>query len=128
MLTINEYPEGESYSIDDLIHTRGIPFQINRFIEISRLEEDVPAVKHANIISEKFLLCFGGNVEVKTVTKNNNNFVEETHVLVEGDFLYIPPMIWSEQTHNNNAIVHMLYSNKYDEEDYVEDYEDFKQL
>ena len=83
---------------------------------------------HAHKQNKQLLMCFSGRVEVKTVEKDDSgNLIEQNHVLNEGDFLYTPEMTWGEQTYYNNAVLNVLCSEKYNEEDYIRDYEQFKQ-
>jgi len=126
MLSINVDSRGKLVSMNDLI--ADVPFTVKRFMEISNVPEGETRGYHAHKTNEQLLLCFQGNVEVKTKIKNEaGSIVEQDHSLEEGDYLYMPAMTWAEQTYTNDAILHVLCSKKYDEEDYVRDYEDFKQ-
>ena len=40
----------------------------------------------------------------------------------------MPSMTWGEQTYYEEAVLHVLCSKKYNEDDYVRDYEEFKEL
>jgi len=127
MLRINEDDRGRLISMNDLI--LAIPFTVKRFMDISNVPNAQTRGYHAHKTNEQFLLCFNGRVVVRTVRKNEHGeLVEQSHELNQGDFLYMPSMTWGEQTYYEDAILHVLCSKKYDEEDYVRDYEQFKEL
>lgn len=127
MLHINENDKGKLISINDLIAS--VPFTVKRFMEITSVPDGETRGNHAHRENKQLLLCFQGRVIVETECKNNEgSFEEETHELDAGDFLYMPPLTWANQTYYDNAVLHVLCSKSYDEEDYVRDYEEFKQL
>jgi len=127
MLNINKDERGNLISINDLIES--IPFTVKRFMDISNVPDGQTRGYHAHKTNKQFLLCFRGRVVVRTVNKDEQGvLVDESHELNEGDFLYMPEMTWGEQTYYEDAILHVLCSKKYNEEDYVRDYEEFKEL
>ena len=126
MLKINEDERGKLVSVNDIISE--VPFAVKRFMEISKVPDGQTRGYHAHKTNKQLLLCFDGKVEVRTVIKNDQGGLEDQqHVLEQGDVLYMPPMTWGEQTYYDNAILHVLCSKKYDEEDYVRDYNEFTQ-
>ena len=127
MLNINKDDRGNLISINDLITS--VPFTVKRFMDISNVPNGQTRGYHAHKTNKQFLLCFSGRVVVRTIAKDEQGvLVDESHELNEGDFLYMPEMTWGEQTYYDNAVLHVLCSKKYDEEDYVRDYEEFKEL
>lgn len=127
MLKINEDERGRLISLNDLVSN--IPFTVKRFMEISNVPDGETRGYHAHKTNHQFLLCFNGRVSVKTIVKNESGgLVEQSHEICQGDFLYMPPMTWGEQTYHEEAVLHVLCSNKYDEDDYVRNYEEFKEL
>jgi len=126
MLKINRNKRGKLASINDMLND--IPFIVKRMMHISDVPDGETRGYHAHKNNKQILMCFSGRVEVKTVVKDSaGSLVEEQHVLTEGDFLYTPEMTWGEQTYYDNAILNVLCSEKYKEEDYIRDYEQFKQ-
>ena len=125
MLHINKDKRGRLISINDILNQ--IPFRVKRFMHISDVPEGETRGYHAHRTNEQLLLCFSGEVSGKTINKNSQGELEEKiHELKTGDFLYMPPMTWGEQTYHNDAVLHVLCSKKYNEDDYVRDYEEFK--
>jgi len=126
MLKINADKRGKLISINDILND--IPFAVKRLMHISDVPNGETRGYHAHKQNKQLLMCFSGRVEVKTVEKDDSgNLIEQNHVLNEGDFLYTPEMTWGEQTYYNNAVLNVLCSEKYNEEDYIRDYEQFKQ-
>jgi dTDP-4-dehydrorhamnose 3,5-epimerase-like enzyme len=112
--------------MNDLVAS--VPFDVKRFMEISNVPNGETRGYHAHKENEQLLLCFSGSVVVRTEIKNEaGEIVEQTHNLEEGDFLYMPPLTWGEQTYYGNAVLHVLCSKKFDEQDYIREYEQFKE-
>lgn len=126
MLKVNEDKRGKLVALNDVV--RDVPFMAKRLMEISSVPEGETRGYHAHKENEQLLLCFGGRVVVRTEKKNEQGeIVSQSHELNEGDFLYMPPLTWAEQTYYNSAVLHVLCSKKYNEEDYIRNYEEFKQ-
>ena len=127
MLHINEDDKGKLISINDLVSA--VPFAVKRFMAITDVPNGETRGNHAHKENHQLLLCFNGRIVVETEHKNDEgNFVSTTHEISSGDFLYMPPLTWASQTYYDDAVLHVLCSKKYDEGDYVRDYEEFKEL
>jgi len=126
MLNINEDNRGRLISMNDLVAS--VPFDVKRFMEITNVPNGETRGYHAHKENEQLLLCFGGHITVRTEKKDpQGQIVEQTHELEQGDFLYMPPLTWGEQTYYDNAVLHVLCSKKFDEQDYIRGYEQFKE-
>ena len=105
---------------------RDIPFEVKRYF----LVYDVPSVEirgeHAHLRCEQFLIAVKGSVHV--VADDGSN--REQFVLDKpGVGLYIPPLTWGIQyRYSPDAVLLVLASQHYDNEDYVRDYERFLEL
>ena len=100
-----------------------LPFDIKRVFYIY----DVPTGKsrgaHAHIRLEEFLVCLSGSFDVE-VDDGKNKLLFHLNRPWEG--LYIPPMIWSaEKNFDPGTTCLALCSEKYEENDYIRDYELF---
>jgi acetyltransferase-like isoleucine patch superfamily enzyme/dTDP-4-dehydrorhamnose 3,5-epimerase-like enzyme len=91
---------------------------------------DVPSSKihgeHAHRTLKQFLVCIVGSVHVAV----DNGTVTDT-VLLNGPGvgLYVPPMVWSTQyAYTPDAMLMVLASDVYDENEYVRDYDDYLRL
>ncbi len=101
------------------------PFNIARIFVVSCKEPSTRG-KHAHIRCWQFLLCLNGSIDVHcsdgvrriTFTLNSPNVG-----------VLIPPKIWAEQIyHESGAILMVACDLTYDEQDYVRDFEMFREL
>ena len=81
---------------------------------------------HAHKITEQVLFCLSG--EVKVTCKDSNE--TKTFVLNSPNKgLYIPNMIWDEITYKDeNSVLFVFSSTKYDRTDYIEDWSEFSKI
>ena len=115
--------ENRSGNLTSIQNSIEIPFDIKRIFYLY----DIPGGKnrgaHAHIECHQFLIAGSGSFDVllddgeskKTVTLNQP---------YKG--LHIPPGIWaSEVNFSSGSVCLVLASHKYDEEDYIRDYQEF---
>jgi len=106
--------------IEELNH---IPFQIKRIYWIY----DVPGGEvrggHAYKTLHEFIVALSGSFDVVL----DDGKTKKTYSLNRSYYgLYIPNMIWrSIENFSTNSLCMILASEKYDENDYVRDYEEF---
>lgn len=105
---------------------RDIPFDVKRYF----LVYDVPSVEirgeHAHLRCEQFLIAVKGSVHVVADDGvNREQFVLDR----PGLGLYLPPMTWGIQyRYSADAVLLVLASQYYDNQDYVRDYDRFLEL
>jgi UDP-2-acetamido-3-amino-2,3-dideoxy-glucuronate N-acetyltransferase len=105
---------------------RDIPFEVKRCF----LVYDVPSVEvrgeHAHLRCEQFLIAVKGSVHVVA----DDGVRREQFVLDRPDVgLYMPPMTWGIQhRYSPDAVLLVLASRYYENEDYVRDYDRFLDL
>jgi UDP-2-acetamido-3-amino-2,3-dideoxy-glucuronate N-acetyltransferase len=103
-----------------------VPFNPERFFVVY----DVPSIEargaHAHHRCEQFLVCLNGSV--RAIVDDGAN--REEYVLDRPDQgLYMPPMIWGTQyRYSSDAVLLVLASHKYDNADYIRNYDDFLRL
>lgn len=101
-----------------------IPFKIERTYMIY----DVPGGEirggHAYIKLNEFIVALSGSFDVVL----DDGKEKKTYSLNRSYYgLYLPNMIWrSLENFSTNALCMILASEKYDELDYIRDYDDFK--
>lgn len=103
-----------------------IPFEIKRvfFIYVN----DVTEVrgKHANRESELVLICASGRCKVK-VSDGYEEEIVELHDSRKG--LYIAPMCWKEMYEfSSDAVLLVVSSEHYSEEEYISDFGQYKKM
>ena len=118
-----EDPRGNLSFIEGNNH---IPFKIERTYWIY----DVPGGRtrsgHAFRTQEEFIIALSGSFDVilDDGKGNRNTF----HMSRSYYALYVPPMMWREIVNfSTNSVAAILSSTKYDEADYIEDFNLFKE-
>ena len=104
-----------------------IPFKIERTYWIY----DVPGGKtrsgHAFRTQEEFIVALSGSFDI---ILNDGKGNEETFHMARSYYgLHIPPMTWRKIVNfSTNSVAMILSSTKYDANDYIEDFEQFKAI
>ena len=116
-------PDGKLVPIESNID---IPFLIRRVFYVYGVKDQNDRGKHSHHKTKQVLICLKG--EVKVVCDDGEN--KDTWILNEPNkALYIPEMIWDEQLYTSeDSILLVLANTKYNFNDYIEDYEKFKEL
>ena len=103
-----------------------LPFEVKRIF----YSYDVPFGSnrgaHAYYNTEQVLICVSGSLKIKCSDKNN----EVVYELNKSDeALYIAPYVWRTSfEHSPDAVLLVLSSLEYNEEDYIRDYEEFMEV
>ena len=103
-----------------------IPFAIKRSFWIY----DVPGGEHrgghAYRETEEFIVALSGSFDVVL----DNGVEKKTYHLNRSYYgLYVPKMMWREMNNfSTNSLALVLSSTKYDESDYIRDYDQFNNL
>ena len=102
---------------------RDIPFEIKRVYYMYDTKENVRRGFHAHKSLEQILICIHGSCKILL-----DNGVEKKIVSLEKPYegLYIANDIWREMyDFSSDAVLMVLASDFYREEDYIRDYEEF---
>lgn len=101
-----------------------VPFSIKRVYYIYEVEDCVRRGFHSHKKLEQILICVHGSVKILLKTPDN----EETIVLDDPKKgLYIGPDIWREMyDFDDEAVLLVLASDFYDENDYIRDYSEYE--
>lgn len=100
-----------------------IPFEIKRVYYMYDTKEGVRRGYHAHKSLEQILICIHGSCKILM-----DNGTEKKIVSLEKPYegLYISNDIWREMyDFSSDAVLMVLASDIYKEEDYIRDYEDF---
>ncbi len=100
-----------------------VPFAIERVFYIYNIKSNQTRGNHAHIDCDQFLICLNGTIEVTCDDgEQKNYFILDKPT----SGLYIPSTIWSRQKYIvDNSILMVLTDRKYEENDYIRDYEEF---
>jgi hypothetical protein len=103
-----------------------IPFDVKRIFYIYDIPSGEDRGAHAHKACHQFLIAASGSFEVEL----NDGIIKRTVVLNKPNFgLHIPPGIWAaEKGFSSGSICLVLASHKYEENDYIRNFEDFKKL
>ena len=116
-------PDGNLVPIES---NHDVPFPIRRIFYVYGVKNQDDRGKHAHCKTKQVLICVHGSVEVLV-----NDGEREKKYLLESpqQALYIPEMIWDEQVYLTEVTVLLVLSNmKYEPQDYIHDFEEFKKL
>ena len=103
-----------------------MPFEVKRVFYIYGVHDQKDRGEHSHHITEQVLVCLNGKVKVLCDDgKNRKEWVLDK----PNQALYIPNLIWDEQTYlTSDSVLLILANTNYDPSDYIEDYEEFKRL
>lgn len=103
-----------------------VPFEIRRVFSIFNVPTKETRGQHAHKKCHQFLICIKGSV---TVDLDDGQGTTTIQLDERGKGLHIPPMIWGTQReYSSDAILLVLASEKYQEDDYLRNYNEFLAL
>lgn len=103
---------------------KDIPFRIKRVYYMYDTEKGIIRGKHAHKNLQQILVCIHGNCKVRL-----DNGREKKTILLEKPYegLYVASNIWREMyDFSSDAVLMVLASELYDENDYIRDYDKFR--
>ncbi len=101
-----------------------IPFSICRIYYITHVPNDTIRGFHAHRKLEQVLICPNGSVKIRVKTPFEEQVIELNDPALG---LYIGPMIWREMfDFSDGAVLLVLASEHYNENDYLRDYANYK--
>jgi len=104
----------------------GLPFLVKRIFTVLDVPNGETRGIHAHRECEQFLICMRGSVTaiVDDGTRRAEVVLDDPSV-----GLYMPAMTWGTQFgYSPDAVLVVLASDLYDAGDYIDDYEEFRQL
>jgi len=103
-----------------------IPFEVKRFFITSANSSDIVRGRHAHKTSHQLLVAVHGSVKVKCDDgRSKADFLLNS----VNTGLYIPPLIWGEQTEfSPGAKLLVLASGLYELTDYIRNFDEFREL
>jgi dTDP-4-dehydrorhamnose 3,5-epimerase-like enzyme len=114
----------ENGSLIALEENKNIPFDIKRVYYIFDTKEGVRRGFHAHKSLEQVLICINGSCNILL-----DDGTEKTVIKLENrnEGIHIKKMIWHEMFNfSADCVLMVLASDLYYEEDYIRDYNDFK--
>ena len=102
------------------------PFIPNRFFTVMNSGANVIRGAHAHKSCEQILFAIEGSIKLKI---DDGKDLHEINLNFGTQAVYIPKMLWSEQTYTSNkSILGVFASEPYNEVEYIRDYDIFKKM
>jgi dTDP-4-dehydrorhamnose 3,5-epimerase-like enzyme len=107
-----------------LEENKNIPFKIKRVYYIFDTKEGVIRGLHAHKNLEQVLICVNGSCEILLDDGKEKSIIKLEN---RNEGLFIEKMVWREMFNfSADCVLMVLASDYYFEEDYIRDYEEFK--
>ena len=118
--------ENEAGNITSVQGLENLPFEVNRIFYLYDIPGGEARGAHAHKECHQFLIAASGSFEVALDDGKNKRTVMLNRPY---SGLHIPPGVWAaEQGFSSGSICLVLASEKYDEADYIRDYDEFLEL
>jgi len=111
-------------NITPVHNSENVPFDIERVFYIYDIPSGETRGGHAHKYCHQFLVAASGSFDVELDDGVNKRIVSLNRPMVG---LYLPPGIWGvEKNFSSGAVCLVLTSHKYEKDDYIRKYSDFK--
>jgi hypothetical protein len=111
-------------SITPVNNSKNIPFNVKRVFYIYDIPGGEDRGAHAHKECHQFIIAASGSFEIEMDDGINKRTVTLNRPYLG---LHIPPGIWAaEKGFSSGAVCLVLASEKYTEQDYIRDYQEFK--
>jgi len=105
-------------------HPKDLPFEIKRVYYIYNVNAETPRGFHSHKDLEQVLLAVNGEIKIRLKTPNEEEIVQLSD---PSKGLYVGPMVWREMfDFSDHAVLLVLASHEYDENDYLRNYDDYE--
>lgn len=102
-----------------------LPFKPKRTFFVTGVPDVEPRGKHAHYKTKQILVCLNGTINVRL----HDGFKEEKYILNSGDSIYIPNLIWDEQSYlTPDTVLISLCNTHYETSDYIHNFNEFVKL
>lgn len=113
-------PRGNLTFVEKDLH---IPFDIKRVFYLYDVPTEESRGAHAHKTLHQFIICLSGSFDVAI---DDGEFQVKIHLNRPWKGLHIPPMIWAAEINfDPGTVCLVLASDKYDESDYIRDYQHY---
>ena len=103
-----------------------LPIEVNRIFYIYNVPGNSKRGSHAYKNTHQVLICLNGSIKISCFDGKNKTEYELNSL---DEALYISPNIWrTTYNHSSDAVVLVLSSLEYNENDYIRDYDEFMEV
>lgn len=126
----------ETQKFESIVDDRGnltvcenIPFDIKRIFWIDNLKTSSARGDHAHLKCKQYFICLAGRILIALQNKKYNDGEIKFFHLEKNEGVYIPEKTWDIYSpYTEDCIGLVCCSEKYDPNDYINDYELFNKL
>ena len=123
---LNTFGNDQIGNLVPLEYNTNIPFEAKRIFYTYNVPFESNRGAHAYYNTEQVLICISGNLKIKCFDGIDENIYELNN---PKEAIYIAPKVWRTTfEHSSDAVLLVLSSLEYDENDYIRDYDEFKKL
>ena len=123
---LNTFGSNQIGKLVPLEHNTNIPFEVKRIFYTYNVPFESNRGAHAYHNTEQVLICVSGSLKIKCFDGINENIYELNS---PDKALYVSPKVWRTTfEHSSDAVLLVLSSLEYDENDYIRDYDNFEKL
>ena len=123
---LNTFGNDQIGNLVPLEYNTNIPFEAKRIFYTYNVPFENNRGSHAYHNTEQVLICVSGSLKIKCFDGINENIYELNS---PDKALYVSPKVWRTTfEHSSDAVLLVLSSLEYDENDYIRAYDEFKQL
>lgn len=101
-----------------------LPFEVKRTFHAWNVPDKFVRGEHAHYYGEQVYVAVRGKIEVII---DDGNDTRTVMLDSPEKAVYVPPTLWSSEIYYDDAILFVFCSNEYKPEDYVTDYELYKE-
>ena len=122
---LNTFGNSDIGNLVPLEHNTNIPFEVKRIFYTYNVPFECNRGAHAYYNTEQVLICVSGSLKINCFDGVNENIYE---LKSPNEAIYIAPKVWRTTfEHSSDAVLLVLSSLEYDENDYIREYDEFEQ-
>lgn len=103
-----------------------VPFEVKRIFWTYYTPESIVRGRHAHHQTEQVLIAVAGRITV--TTELSDGTIQIFRLENPNVGLYVPPHAWHTMQYSHSAVQLVLASAVYNEDDYIRDYKNFKEI
>lgn len=100
-----------------------IPFEVKRIFVVTNVPINEKRGAHAHKKCKQFFVCLAGSLDILLDDGSHHDII---NLREGGPGIYVPEMTWGSQfNYSSGAILLVLASHIFDQQDYIHDYNEF---
>ena len=103
-----------------------LPFAVQRIFWTYYTPESIVRGRHAHHLTEQVLIAASGRIII--TTEHADGTIQTFRLEDPNVGLYVPPNVWHTMQYSHSAVQLVLASMPYNEQDYIREYKQFRQV